>query len=160
MKPTSELEQAMANPPSAPVAFGEYTLGGKSALELGGSRVSRLVSRVVQDDEHYGLITVRETAELAVRLSNPPESPEQKTAAGVDPAETPAQEAARKAALLLEELGIDNVADTVLGNETVRGVSGGEVSVSPCPFHSKQCCFDFKRRRPHPTNFIVIFPSI
>jgi len=120
----NDLEGAKTAPPANPTAFGDYTLGGKNARDLGNARISRLISRVVQDDEHYGLITVRETAELAVRLSNPPS---EATGADSEAAETPAEEAARKAAILLAELGIDNVADTVLGNETIRGVSGGEV---------------------------------
>lgn len=121
------------SPPSAPTAYGEYKLGGKSVRELGSTRTSRIVSRVVQDDVHYGLITVRETAQLAVRLSNP--SVEPGTGSG---GQSAAREAGipedfeemfgKKAEALMELLGIDNVADTVIGNETVRGVSGGEVS--------------------------------
>eukprot|EP01117_Protostelium_nocturnum_P006613 TRINITY_DN237_c1_g1_i1.p1 TRINITY_DN237_c1_g1~~TRINITY_DN237_c1_g1_i1.p1 ORF type:complete len:1431 (+),score=551.25 TRINITY_DN237_c1_g1_i1:149-4441(+) len=92
--------------------FGEIT----GAVTLNGkpqdNRWHRNVSYCVQGDLHYPRLTVKETFEFAAWSQMPELTPEEKKHERVD--------------LALQLLGLKHAADTIVGNETLRGVSGGE----------------------------------
>ena len=67
---------------------------------------------VEQDEALFALSTVRETFAFAARLRLPPSTSEEARARRVDE--------------IISELGLVACADTLVGNQRVRGVSGGE----------------------------------
>jgi ABC-type multidrug transport system ATPase subunit/ABC-type multidrug transport system permease subunit len=109
---------------------GSTTLVGEGlseAAQLEMSRWPRLVSLSTQFDNHFGLLTVRETLGMAEHLARP---------LSVKAEEWPALTASQ----VSSALGLDLAMDTRLGTETARGVSGGEARrvsvaetlVAPC----------------------------
>lgn len=111
---------------------GEVTYSGTMAGEL-RKRLPHLVSYVPQRNEHYALLTAKETVEFA------------HACCGGDLAEywenqfvhgTPEENAqALKVVqamyqhypdLVIQQLGLENCQNTVVGDEMLRGVSGGE----------------------------------
>ena len=90
--------------------------GDKTESEV---NVHRLVGYVDQYDNHLPLLTVRETMEYSLRYlvdaASPLVSPELRTVAK------------SRANTMIRLLGLTNAANTILGDELLRGVSGGEV---------------------------------
>ncbi|CAI5496378.1 unnamed protein product [Closterium sp. Naga37s-1] len=78
-----------------------------------GSTMRRMSAYVMQDDLMFPALTVRETLMFAAEL--------RLAARGVTK-----EEKERKVESLLELLGLTKVADSLIGNESQRGVSGGE----------------------------------
>ncbi|GJP46570.1 hypothetical protein CLOM_g5840 [Closterium sp. NIES-68] len=78
-----------------------------------GSTMRRMSAYVMQDDLMFPALTVRETLMFAAEL--------RLSARGVT-----REEKERKVESLLELLGLTKVADSLIGNESQRGVSGGE----------------------------------
>ena len=72
----------------------------------------RLVSFVAQDDNHMAAYTVRQTFEFAARCQMPEGTPEHKVQERVQ--------------VVMEVLKLDHRADTLVGDNLLRGVSGGE----------------------------------
>ena len=89
--------------PSSPAVY----LNGSIATSL---QLQKLTGYVTQKDTLFPLLTVKETllfsAKLRLRLSP--------------------QEASSKVDSLMKELGLEQVADVRIGDEKVRGISGGE----------------------------------
>jgi len=73
---------------------------------------NRIAGYVAQDDYHIPLMTVRETLTFSSNLRNHPYVTAEKRDERVD--------------VVLDVLGISHVAETVVGGELLRGVSGGE----------------------------------
>ncbi|KAA0161747.1 hypothetical protein FNF28_04934 [Cafeteria roenbergensis] len=99
---------------------GARVTGGATRLSVVGADAEfnaevahwpRLASMATQFDNHFGLLTVGET--LAFAAAN------QQPAVPGGPTGLSAEEVAK-------HIGLDNVMNTRLGTETVRGVSGGE----------------------------------
>ncbi|CAI5488714.1 unnamed protein product [Closterium sp. Naga37s-1] len=78
-----------------------------------GSTMRRMSAYVMQDDLMFPALTVRETLMFAAEL--------RLAARGVTQ-----EEKERKVESLLDLLGLTKVADSLIGNESQRGVSGGE----------------------------------
>eukprot|EP00013_Stygamoeba_regulata_P024380 CAMPEP_0177644642 /NCGR_PEP_ID=MMETSP0447-20121125/8799_1 /TAXON_ID=0 /ORGANISM="Stygamoeba regulata, Strain BSH-02190019" /LENGTH=1447 /DNA_ID=CAMNT_0019147021 /DNA_START=201 /DNA_END=4544 /DNA_ORIENTATION=+ len=72
----------------------------------------RLVSYVTQDDIHMPAYTVGQTFEFAARCQMPENTPEHKIQERVN--------------TVLELLGLSHRRDTIVGNDLLRGISGGE----------------------------------
>eukprot|EP01094_Clydonella_sp_ATCC50884_P008030 TRINITY_DN1730_c0_g1_i1.p1 TRINITY_DN1730_c0_g1~~TRINITY_DN1730_c0_g1_i1.p1 ORF type:complete len:924 (-),score=296.47 TRINITY_DN1730_c0_g1_i1:15-2654(-) len=73
---------------------------------------NRIAGYVTQEDIHFPTMTVRETFMFSSKLRNHALVSEMQKEERVD--------------LVLDLLGLSHVADTVVGNELLRGVSGGE----------------------------------
>lgn len=87
--------------------------GGKSHEEV---NVQRLVGYVGQNDSHFPLLTVRETFDFALTCL-------------LDERKLPAEvqaEVGKRVETAIRHLGLSNAADTILGDDLLRGVSGGE----------------------------------
>ncbi|EGD82449.1 ABC transporter [Salpingoeca rosetta] len=97
---------------------GEVLFNGRTAEES-EALVPRLAAYVGQDDVHMPQLTVRETLTFAAQNANVTEHL---------PADSElVQEYARQRVdLVLRLLGLTNCADTIVGNDLIRGVSGGE----------------------------------
>ncbi len=99
---------------------GAITYGGMSGAELArrGMQLKLLANYVDQLDTHLPFLTVRETAEFACTNST------------VDPSvmghEMLTREAANRVERVLKLLHLESCANTLVGNDLVRGVSGGE----------------------------------
>ncbi|GAM21919.1 hypothetical protein SAMD00019534_050940 [Acytostelium subglobosum LB1] len=72
----------------------------------------RELSMVTQDDDHYALLTVKETVRFALDCTG-------------DPLLTAAEKEER-VEILLRTMGLDHVKNTLVGDNLVRGVSGGQ----------------------------------
>jgi ABC-type multidrug transport system ATPase subunit len=96
------------------------TYNGLTAAQLAaqGTRLKLLANYVEQLDTHLPFLTVRETAEFACVNST------------VEPSvmghEMLTREAANRVERVLKLLHLEGCADTLVGNDLVRGVSGGE----------------------------------
>ncbi|XP_028396482.1 ATP-binding cassette sub-family G member 2-like isoform X2 [Dendronephthya gigantea] len=76
------------------------------------SNFKRMTGYVVQHDVVMGLLTVRENIYFSASLRLP--------------SSMTSEEKAQKVDKLIDELGLSKVADSKVGNEVVRGISGGE----------------------------------
>ncbi|WVZ95977.1 hypothetical protein U9M48_041674 [Paspalum notatum var. saurae] len=88
---------------------GGVTLNGEP---LHGRRLRSISAYVMQDDLLYPMLTVRETLQFAAEFRLPRALPPERKRARVD--------------ALVDQLGLARAADTVIGDEAHRGVSGGE----------------------------------
>lgn len=70
------------------------------------------IAYVAQDDKLFAFLTVRETLQLAAYFNCP--------------ASTTSEERHHRVESIIRELALTKAADTILGNDTTRGVSGGE----------------------------------
>ncbi|RHY80807.1 hypothetical protein DYB26_000602 [Aphanomyces astaci] len=95
---------------------GEITYSGLSPSDID---LSKLVSLVDQRDNHCATLTVRETFKFADLCLNG--QPKKKNHPG-----KLADVANLRSELVLHVLGLNNCADTVVGDALLRGVSGGE----------------------------------
>ncbi|TMW61664.1 hypothetical protein Poli38472_010727 [Pythium oligandrum] len=112
---------------------GEITYNGASTAEM-KKRMPQFVSYVTQRDHHFATLTVKETLEFAheccggVQFSNRLEAILNKGS----PEENKAALEASRAMLehypdiIIQQLGLDNCQNTVVGDAMIRGVSGGE----------------------------------
>jgi ABC-type multidrug transport system ATPase subunit len=76
-------------------------------------KVRKNTAYVMQDNIHYGALTVRESILFAAEFRLPESlSREEKEARGM---------------VILKSLGIDKVADTLVGDAFTRGISGGQL---------------------------------
>jgi len=106
--------------------YGSVTFNGKNRHEAAtaGLRHDKVTQYVDQVDVHLPLLTVRETFQFAVNHGC------------VDPQEMDQMSAAQREQLqlvyntkvdtVLKLLGLEECADTMVGNELMRGVSGGQ----------------------------------
>ncbi|EES18923.1 hypothetical protein BDA96_09G022900 [Sorghum bicolor] len=88
---------------------GGATLNGEP---LHGRRLRAISAYVMQDDLLYPMLTVRETLLFAAEFRLPRALPADRKRARVD--------------ALVDQLGLARAADTIIGDEGHRGVSGGE----------------------------------
>jgi len=77
-----------------------------------GPFYKRTVALVPKTDNHLAHLTVRETLEFSARMRSPVHSTEQEIMDHVD--------------LVLRWLGMEEVQNTIVGNATVKGISGGQ----------------------------------
>jgi len=82
-----------------------------------GVRVEKLVAFVDQVDVHLPLLTVRETFQFAVDHAFDPAPHKSDNLNFIHK---------HKVDMILKQLGLEECADTVVGNELIRGVSGGQ----------------------------------
>lgn len=80
--------------------------------ELTASQLKAIAAYVQQQDSLYGMMTVRETVELAASLKMSPDVPVADKALRVDD--------------VLREMGLERSANTLIGGELSKGCSGGE----------------------------------
>ncbi|ETO60345.1 hypothetical protein F444_21428 [Phytophthora nicotianae P1976] len=111
---------------------GEVTYNGTPAAEL-QKRLAHLVSYVPQHDRHYALLTVKETLEFvhACCGGDLAEYWEKQFAHSSPEEKAEALEVVRAMYqhypdLVIQQLGLENCQNTVVGDEMLRGVSGGE----------------------------------
>eukprot|EP00740_Mantoniella_antarctica_P013914 CAMPEP_0181384150 /NCGR_PEP_ID=MMETSP1106-20121128/21791_1 /TAXON_ID=81844 /ORGANISM="Mantoniella antarctica, Strain SL-175" /LENGTH=302 /DNA_ID=CAMNT_0023503961 /DNA_START=134 /DNA_END=1039 /DNA_ORIENTATION=+ len=76
------------------------------------AQMARMSAYVEQEDALFALSTVRETLMFAAQLRLPTAMPLREKKAAVTS--------------IIADLGLVSAADTVVGNETIRGISGGE----------------------------------
>ncbi|WVZ68271.1 hypothetical protein U9M48_017230 [Paspalum notatum var. saurae] len=105
----STLIDALANRISRDALKGAVTLNGEP---LTGNVLKSISAYVMQDDLLFPMLTVTETLSFAAEFRLPR-------------ALSPAKKRARVQALI-EQLGLRAAADTIIGDEGHRGVSGGE----------------------------------
>lgn len=92
---------------------GQLLINGRNvASTAGASRFARLSAYVMQDDALNPFLTVRETLSLAASFQLPPTTTEDERASLVR--------------VVAAELGLNKVIDSLIGDDKVRGVSGGE----------------------------------
>ncbi|CAI5480132.1 unnamed protein product [Closterium sp. Yama58-4] len=137
----STLMQVLAGCPDKSLKVsGSVTYNGHALNEFIPERTAVYVP---QNDEHIGEMTVRETLDFSARLQGPglrkdlvAELEKREAEQGIVP--DPTMDAIMKAMALegnptnvitdyvLKILGLDICADTVVGNEMLRGISGGQ----------------------------------
>ncbi|KAM3406484.1 hypothetical protein ACQJBY_000527 [Aegilops geniculata] len=105
----STLVDALAGRIARDSLRGHVTLNGEP---LHGSRLRAISAYVMQDDLLYPMLTVRETLLFAAELR-------------LSRALSPAAKRER-VDRLIDQLGLSRAADTIIGDEGHRGVSGGE----------------------------------
>lgn len=100
-----------------PLTEGQLLYNGCDEGELlaSGVQVKKLVQYADQTDVHLPLLTVRQTLQFIVDSNTPPSaSPEH------------LELNTRKASAFISMMGLEGCADTIVGDDAVRGVSGGE----------------------------------
>lgn len=113
----STLLRALAGRLDSSQLEGEIYYDGKPEAELSAC-LEKLVAHVDQVDVHLPFLTVRETLQFA--LDSSVVSGEEVRSAGL-------QEAIeRRVDTMLKLLGLEECADTLVGNELVKGLSGGQ----------------------------------
>ncbi|KAL5230124.1 hypothetical protein ABZP36_028900 [Zizania latifolia] len=105
----STLVDALAGRIARESLRGSVALNGEP---LHGRRLRAISAYVMQDDLLYPMLTVRETLLFAAEFRLPRALSPEKKRARVD--------------ALIDQLGLARAADTVIGDESHRGVSGGE----------------------------------
>ena len=105
----STLVDALAGRIARESLRGTVTLNGEP---LHGRRLRAISAHVMQDDLLYPMLTVRETLRFAAEFRLPRALPQDRKRARVD--------------ALIDQLGLSRSADTIIGDEGHRGVSGGE----------------------------------
>ena len=111
---------------------GSLLYNGRTAAELAkdGVHLKRLTAYVGQMDLHFPALTVRETVTFAAQSS----VADAKLLPGAD-AELLKMEQ-RRADMLIDMLGLGECADTAVGDDMLRGVSGGQVSTTQPNTHT------------------------
>ncbi|KAK6539050.1 hypothetical protein TWF694_010595 [Orbilia ellipsospora] len=97
---------------------GDIVYGGTSAKEMAKKYRGEILYNP-EDDLHYASITVRHTLEFAIRTRTPPKSSRQE-------GETRKDYVSNFLRMISRILWIEHTMDTKVGNEIIRGVSGGE----------------------------------
>lgn len=109
---------------------GELAYNGRSVASL--KNLPNWVAYASQNDEHMPLLTVRETLDHAfkcrkeIRYSDPVRRSAIEAKLGPDGVERLEAFKALDVDVALAVLGLTRCANTVIGNETLKGVSGGE----------------------------------
>jgi ABC-type multidrug transport system ATPase subunit len=105
---------------------GSLLFNGSTSAELSarGVHLDRLAAYVGQLDLHFPTLTVSETLRFAAASSVPLASLLPPAALAADP-ELESLEAQR-GDMLISLLGLDESKDVIVGNEMLRGVSGGQ----------------------------------
>ncbi|TMW67510.1 hypothetical protein Poli38472_011130 [Pythium oligandrum] len=111
---------------------GEITYNGAGRDEM-LKRLPQYVSYVTQRDNHFPTLSVKETLEFAHECCGGElsEREEQRFNQGTPEENQAALEAARALYkhypdVIIQQLGLENCQDTIVGNAMLRGVSGGE----------------------------------
>ncbi|KAE9173689.1 ABC transporter G family member 36 [Phytophthora fragariae] len=111
---------------------GEVTYNGTPATDM-QSHLPQFVSYVTQRDRHYSLLTVKETLEFAHACCGGglSQRDEQHFTNGTPEENKAALDAARAMFkhypdIVIQQLGLDNCQNTIVGDAMTRGVSGGE----------------------------------
>jgi len=111
---------------------GEVTYNGTPSSEM-QKRLPQFISYVTQRDKHYPLLTVKETLEFAHACCGGGLSKrdEQHFTNGTPEENKAALDAARAMFkhypdIVIQQLGLDNCQNTIVGDAMTRGVSGGE----------------------------------
>ena len=99
---------------------GEVLYNGQTAQQVTkkGVRMRKLLSYVGQSDIHFPVLTVRETLTFAAQNANA-------SVAEFNDPQLDAMEAERPDRLI-HMVGLEEAANTVIGNDLLRGVSGGQ----------------------------------
>ncbi|KAF3904035.1 hypothetical protein AA313_de0207927 [Arthrobotrys entomopaga] len=97
---------------------GDVVYGGTSAKEMAKKYRGEILYNP-EDDLHYASITVRNTLEFAIRTRTPPKSSRQE-------GETRKDYVSNFLRMISKVLWIEHTMETKVGNEIIRGVSGGE----------------------------------
>ncbi|KAF8683742.1 hypothetical protein HU200_044674 [Digitaria exilis] len=105
----STLIDALANRIAKESLHGSVTLNGES---LDGNLLKVISAYVMQDDLLYPMLTVEETLTFAAEFRLP--------------RSLPTKEKKKRVQALIDQLGLRNAANTIIGDEGHRGVSGGE----------------------------------
>ncbi|CAL4913880.1 unnamed protein product [Urochloa decumbens] len=105
----STLIDALANRIVKESLHGSVTLNGES---LDGNLLKVISAYVMQDDLLYPMLTVEETLMFAAEFRLP--------------RSLPTKEKKKRVQALIDQLGLRNAANTIIGDEGHRGVSGGE----------------------------------
>ncbi|TMW67516.1 hypothetical protein Poli38472_011136 [Pythium oligandrum] len=112
---------------------GEVTYNGTQQHDI-NMRLPQYVSYVTQRDNHFSTLTVKETLEFAHTCCGGPELPErderhytrgspEENKLGLDAARALNKHYPE---IVLQQLGLENCQNTVVGDALVRGISGGE----------------------------------
>ncbi|GLE07389.1 hypothetical protein PINS_up017551 [Pythium insidiosum] len=111
---------------------GEVTYNGTSREEI-RTHLPQYVSYVTQRDHHFPTLSVKETLEFAHECCGAklPERMERFFSNGTPDENKAALEAARALykhypEVVIQQLGLENCQDTIVGNAMLRGISGGE----------------------------------
>ncbi|CAE7825330.1 ABCG31, partial [Symbiodinium sp. KB8] len=114
----SAFLQALGGRISGEGVTGKVTYGGLTADEVPGS-LNKLVAYMPQHDEHMALLTVRETLNFALKNAVVANEGLLQDAGAV-------KAMVRRVDTVLKLLGLEECAETYVGNDLVRGVSGGQ----------------------------------
>ena len=109
---TSLLNALAFRVPRGPGAEITGTVIADGSVVATPGQMARMSAYVEQEDALFALSTVRETLMFAAQLRLGPE--------------VPLEEKKRAVELVIADLGLVAAADTCVGNEVIRGVSGGE----------------------------------
>jgi ABC-type multidrug transport system ATPase subunit len=90
------------------VTTGSLTLNG---TPLTASRFSRRCALVAQEDHHWAFLTCRETISFAADLYMSASAEEKK----------------REVDSMIQKMGLESCADTIVGNQFMKGLSGGQM---------------------------------
>ncbi|POM58779.1 Pleiotropic drug resistance protein ABC Superfamily [Phytophthora palmivora] len=111
---------------------GEVTYNGTSQDKF-GARLPQFVSYVDQHDKHFPTLTVKETLEFANACTgaNLSKREEKLYSHGTDAQNQAAVDVLRTTYqhypnIMIQQLGLENCQNNIMGNAMVRGVSGGE----------------------------------
>eukprot|EP00644_Phytophthora_capsici_P006577 jgi/Phyca11/118676/e_gw1.36.567.1 len=110
---------------------GEVTYNGTLASDL-GNRLPQLVSYVPQRDKHYPALTVKETLEFAHSTfgggfsSNTNDFVHGTIEENEEALQSDQILSENYPDVVIQQLGLDNCQNTIVGDAMLRGVSGGE----------------------------------
>ena len=109
---TSLLNALAFRVPKGPGASVSGTIYANGEEVATPTKMSRISAYVEQEDALFALSTVRETLTFAAKLRLP--------------SDATAEEVEDAVSTVIADLGLVAAADTVVGNEMIRGISGGE----------------------------------
>ena len=109
---TSLLNALAFRVPKGPGASVSGTIYANGEEVATPTKMSRISANVEQEDALFALSTVRETLTFAAKLRLP--------------SDATAEEVEDAVSTVIADLGLVAAADTVVGNEMIRGISGGE----------------------------------
>ncbi|KAG6617457.1 pleiotropic drug resistance protein ABC superfamily [Phytophthora cinnamomi] len=111
---------------------GDVTYNGEPQHQV-RDRLPQFVAYVTQRDKHFAVLTVRETLEFAHKFCGEEliRRGEELLTHGTDEENAQALEAARELFdnypdIVIQQLGLQDCQDTIVGDALVRGISGGE----------------------------------
>lgn len=105
----SSLLDILARKPKRGIVSGDILVNNVFPSK---SRIKKITGFVDQDDTLMGTLTIRETLMYAATLRLP--------------RSMPIQQKQKRVAQVIQELGLERIADTVIGSPGQRGISGGE----------------------------------